>query len=133
MPNTSTLRYQKKDKFNNPIFIVNSKDEPKEHKKLAKYYNQLKKQFPETFLPVFQSEKYNYATIRFRKNTELDQLIPKSNDVFKIKYTIRKTIGEGAVVRVNAHIEEIKLVNRAPPVDLGDAIPLDSDEEEVNT
>jgi hypothetical protein len=69
MPTNSKLRFQKFDQFNNAIFICSSTkdDELEDYKKLKAYYEKIYK-MSDTFLPIYDSLEYNYATIRFKKD-----------------------------------------------------------------
>ena len=132
MPTIKSIRFQKIDDYQNPVFIANSTKEPTQYKKLSRFYEQLSEEYKDSFLPLFENKKHKYATIRLKKDTQVSQLKLTANDVVDIKFTVRKRVSEEGKISVNCHLESIKLVQRAPPVDLGQEITF-SDSEEENT
>ena len=69
MPSLKNIRFQKVDKYDNLIFIANQ-TEKENYEDLKDKALKLKNRF-ETFSPIFHSEKHNYSTIRFVKNTKV--------------------------------------------------------------
>ena len=87
MPTISNLRFQKTDQYS-AIFIVNQKQEPSTYKTLTRYANKLSKKYEDSFLPIYNSEQYNYSTIRFKKSFIFEELEP--NDVVSIDFAVRR-------------------------------------------
>lgn len=132
MPKLSNIRYQKQDDYQNSIFICNSEKETKNYQKLKRYYNQLQETDSDSFLPIFENSKHKYATIRVKKNTMISQLKLQANDVVNIKFNIYKKAHNGKVY-VNCLVDSIKLVNRAPPITLGDEMKFDDSDSDSDS
>ena len=85
-----TLRFQKFDAYNNAIFIASStkENETETYNKLKSYYEKI---FPltDTFLPIYDSLEYNYATIRFKKDTKHCHL--KENSIYIIDFELKQS------------------------------------------
>lgn len=128
MPSLNSIRFQKFDKYSNPIFIVNSEKEPVNFKRLTKYYTTLESKEYNTFLPIYSNEENKYATIRFKKNSSKYPNFTKNN-VYDIKYSIKQKEHEGKTY-VNCYINSLKLVSRAPKIDLGQDIDFGESDEE---
>ena len=132
MPSIKNIRFQKLDDYQNFIFIANSKKEPKLYKKLSKFYKQLAKKYAESFLPVYENKTHNYATIRLKKDYKISKLKLLSGDVVNIEFVVRKRVNEDGKVSVKCYVDTIKLVSRAPPVDLGDELSFSDEESEAD-
>lgn len=66
--------------------------------------------------------------MRLKKNIMLSKLKLNPNDTIDLKFTVRRTTHLDKVF-INCHVESVKLVERAPPVELGDVLNLsDSDD-----
>ena len=130
MPTLKNIRFQKTDQFDNSCYVVNMDKEQKQYKKLSKYYKQLNAECSESFLPIYENTKYKYATLRLKKDEKVTKLKLNTNDVVDVKFNIYKKQSEEKVF-VNCYVSSIKLVKRAEPVDLGDAMTFtDSDDDD---
>lgn len=128
MPKISSIRFQKLDDYQNFVMITNADKEPKQYKKLSRYYKQLSEEHKDSFLPIYENTTFKYATLRLKKNIMLSKLKLNPNDTVDLKFTVRQTTRLDKVF-INCHVESVKLVKRAPPVELGDALNLsDSDD-----
>ena len=128
MPSIRNVRYQKQDEYGNQIFICNITKEAKSYKKLKNFSKQLKEKHPSTFLPIFNNTAHKYSTIRLKKDFKINNLKLKQNDVCDIKFSICSRSYENKTY-LAAHCVLIKLVKRAPPIDLGVELELyDSDD-----
>lgn len=124
MSNKIQIRYQKRDQFNNPVFIASKEREPESFAQLVKYQTSLKKKF-DTFLPVFANTEKHYATIRFQKQTLHSLSKPlKPNDTYSIKFDIKAKTKDNKKY-CNCFLRKIKFVKAAPPVDEGSDVELD--------
>lgn len=128
MPKISSIRFQKLDDYQNFVMIANADKEPKQYKKLSRFYKQLSEEHKDSFLPLYENTKFKYATLRLKKNIMLSKLKLNPNDTIDLKFTVRRTTHLDKVF-INCHVESVKLVERAPPVELGDVLNLsDSDD-----
>lgn len=118
------LRFQKYDKYENPIFIASSQKatESENFNTLKEYAEKLEEKDYGTYLPIYHSELYNYTTIRFKKNTKYQKdLIP--NAKYNVNYRI-KTVVKDSKIYVNCILEKLKMVENAPVVDEGEDLDL---------
>ena len=123
MPVLKSIRYQKNDKFNNIVMIA-SKSKPHElenYETLKKYAEKLEEKNYETYLPIFNSEQYNYSTIKLFKNEKF-KFVP--NVLYDVDYKIT-TIAKNSKIYVNCHIQKCKTVGKAPADDIGEELDLD--------
>jgi hypothetical protein len=124
MTTTINLRFQKKDVYENSIFIAaaSNPDEVEQYKTLNKFAKQLMLLDTKTFLPIFSNDEFQYATIRCKKNSSFPNLV--ENSIYKISFdTKRKTKDDK--VYINCYLRKLKLVKKAEVVDLGDDIVFD--------
>ena len=122
MSKTLTIRFQKFDKFNNPIFCCN-KENPEEKETfdtLKKWYNKLDDKCFGTFLPVYSTNKF--ASIRFKSNNKHNHMVERN--VYKVVFNMRITERDGKTY-VNCYIENLKLEKRGEPADMGKILDLD--------
>ena len=115
MSNTSTLRFQKYDKFNNMVFIASESQEPESLKQLTSYEIQLCADY-DHFIPIYSSQTKGFATVRFKKDSSFTRL--KCQATYTIKYDIKK-IRKKEKVYVNCHLRKVKLVKEAPIIEEG--------------
>ena len=123
------LRFQKYDKYDNPIFIAsspkansNQAGESENFQILKEYAEKLEEKDYGTYLPIYHSNLYNYATIRFKKNTKTQKdLIPNAR--YNVDYRI-KTVAKDSKIYVNCILEKIKMVEQAPAVEDGEDLDL---------
>jgi hypothetical protein len=131
------IRFNKFDLFLNPVFICSSENENEyeNYKQLKSYAKQLKKKFPDIFLPIYNSEEYNFSSIKICKNTQITQLKLNQNDLVNLTFRIKKKKSDkNLLTYVNCILVKVKLVKRAPLANFGDDIVFDdifdnSDEE----
>lgn len=117
------IRFQKFDKFNNPIFCA-SKDNPEEKetfKTLKQWYEKLDDKNYGTFLPVYSTNKF--ASIRFKSNSKYNHMTERN--IYKVSFNMMINEREGKTY-VNCYIENLKL-ERRETVDRGKIIDLDLD------
>jgi uncharacterized protein YktB (UPF0637 family) len=122
MPNLR-LRFQKFDKYQNSIFICSStkEDEKESYDTLKKYYEKIY-ETTDTFLPIYDSLEYNYATIRFKKNMKKHNNLTQ-NYIYQVDFTIKKAERESKIY-YNCFTTSIKLLEKAKEIDYGDEIEL---------
>ena len=120
MPSLKSLRFQKIDKYNNPIFICN-KDEQDNFNQLKELSEKLEQY--DCFTPVYHSDTYNYCTLRIKKNVKHPDFYP--NDRFDITFTInKKTNSDTDKISINCYSSKMKLVSKAPVLDIGEELDL---------
>lgn len=127
-----SIRFQKYDRYGNPIFIANQKDEPKLFNKLNKYYLRLSEIYPESFSPIYTSEEHNFSSIRFKRNYKHPNNL-EPNDKFDIKFQVKKKVVEGAKIIINCNTSSIKLISKAIPIDQGEALNFTDSDTETDT
>lgn len=122
MPSLKSLRFQKFDKFQNPVFIASgTKDNEKmNYDTLKEYHEKLEDKDYGTFLPIYNSDEHNYTTIRFKKN---DKYNPKPRAKYDVDFKI-KTITKNQKIYVNCYIERMKFVEKAEKIDEGEELEL---------
>ena len=125
MPQLKSIRFQKFDTYENPVFIANSIKEPVMFAKLTKFHKQLQKKNYDTFLPIYSDDEKGYASIRFKKNHTYPNLTP--NAVYDLKYAIKQKEHEDKTY-VSCYINSLKLVSKAPKLDLGEDLQFDDDD-----
>ena len=106
MPVLKNIRFQKVDKYDNLIFIAN-KTEKENYDDLKDKALKLENRF-ETFMPIFHSEKFNYSTIRFVKNSKATV---EPDCVYDIDYIIKLKNKDGKTY-VNCFINTIKFIKK---------------------
>ena len=119
-----TVRFQKLDKFENPVFICNKTKELESYTKLTKFYRQLSKRF-DSFLPIYSDSEKEYATIRIRKNSDFNGLC--ENDVHEITFDIKKKDN-----KLTVYGRSMELVSKAVPFDEVDDFMMDGDDFELD-
>ena len=117
MPALKNLRFNKFDKYDNPVFIASHK-EKENYDDLKNKANKLEAKNLHTFLPIYHSEKFKFATIRFVKNFQKngDYIKPQPDCVYDIDYTIKKKTKEGdheeGRTYINCFINTIKFIKK---------------------
>jgi len=123
MPILKSIRFQKLDQYDNPVFISSGDraDEIDNYTQLKKFSEQLSDKY-DTFLPIFHSDVFNFSTIRFKKSKE-NSLTLKENASYDINYTakVREVNGKSFV---NCYINKLSLV-KMPVIDEGKEIIFD--------
>jgi hypothetical protein len=114
------LRFQKFDKFEHPIFIAsNTPEELENHTTLKDLAERLIEKQYDTFLPIYNSEEFNYSSIRFMKNSKHSNLVPNAR--YDIEYSVR-TVTKTDRIFVNCHASFIKMKKNAPVEDIGEEL-----------
>ena len=117
MPVLKNLRFNKFDKYDNPVFIASHK-EKENYDDLKNKANKLEAKNLHTFLPIYHSEKFKFATIRFVKNFQKngDYIKPHPDCVYNIDYSIKTKTKEGdheeGRTYVNCYINTITFVKK---------------------
>jgi hypothetical protein len=112
MPTINNIRFQKFDKFS-AIFISNEAQETDAYNKLKNYYEKLHSDYPDSFLPIFHSDKHQYSTIRFKILNDFDTL--NTNDVVSLNFKIKRA--SGGKRTVYCELVEVNLIKAALPDD----------------
>lgn len=128
MPVLSSIRFNKFDKYDNPVFIASHKDK-ENYNDLKNKADKLNAKNLNTFLPIYHSEKFKFATIRFVKNFQKtgDYLKPQPDCVYDIDYVIKTKTKEGeheeGRTYINCFINTIKFIKKNERSD-GDELEL---------
>ena len=122
MSSLQGIRFQKFDKYDNPVFIANSEKEEKLFKQLKKHEKKLKNLNINTFLPIYSNDEKQYATIRFKNTFKTKEILKalqmKHNDSFNILFSVKQKEHNGKSY-INCFIDSILLRERAPEIDYG--------------
>jgi hypothetical protein len=124
MPTFQNLRFQKADKFSNPVFIASNKrsDELDNYNSLVEYAQKLEDKQYDTHLPIYKSVEFNFASLRIKKTDKCPKLIPRATYDLTFKL---KTTTKDKKIYVNCYIEKIKMNTQAPDIEEGDDLILD--------
>jgi hypothetical protein len=117
MHSISSLRFQKLDQFNNPVFISSQDKEPDTFHKLKDWHERLDSKGYGTFLPIYSNSEHSYSTIRFKKSEKYSKFT--ANNVYSLDFTIKKVERNGKI-HVNCFLNKVKLTQKAPKVDFGE-------------
>ena len=119
------IRYHKQTKYGDHVFLANSKNpiELKNHSMLKSYAAKLRTMTPDAFLPIYCSDTFHYCTITIKKNESMRKLNLNMNDLLSFEFVVRRrnTVDK---IHINIYADSVKLISRAAPVDLGDAIDM---------
>jgi hypothetical protein len=107
------LRFQKLDKYQNPVFIASRDDS--NYTLLADLAKRLREKNYDTFLPIYSSVEFNYATIRFTKNTKYT-LIPGAK--YDVEFKVR-TVARDERVFVNCLASVMRMTEKPAEIDYG--------------
>lgn len=114
------LRYQKKDRFGNEVFIanVNCDEEKESFSKLKTLAGKIDDLGLSTFNPIYNNDVFDYSTIRFKfyKGIRLDEL-----NLYTVDFIVKKSKRDNKEY-VNCFINSIKLYKRAPMRDDGELL-----------
>jgi hypothetical protein len=116
MPTIQNIRFHKFDQYS-AIFISNKRQEPETYEQLKKYYERLYSDYPDKFLPIFNSDINEYSSIRFKISKDFDTL--NNNDVVKINFAIKRSNAGNVYCQLIA----VRLIKEASPdeeLDLSD-------------
>ena len=117
MPVLKNLRFNKFDKYDNPVYIASHKEKDN-YEDLKDKANKLEAKNLHTFLPIYHSEKFKFATIRFVKNFQKngDYIKPQPDCVYNIDHSIKTKTKEGdheeGRTNVNCYINTITFVKK---------------------
>ena len=104
-----SIRFQKKDKYENSIFICSELNpEEEENCETLKTMALKLNESYDTFLPIYYSENYNYSSIRFSKNSKF---VPQENCTYDIEYVI-KLKNKNDKQYVNCFIQKMKFISK---------------------
>ena len=110
---TVQVRFQKKDQYDNLIFIASAKSsdqsEVRAFNRLKKIHSGLKKQYTDSYLPVYHNGDTGTATLKFK---DWSNLKPTPHDVYKIKFNILSTNRDGNNY-LRVCVDEIKFMKKA--------------------
>lgn len=123
MHSLKSIRFQKFDQYQNPVFIASSNkaDEKEMYDLLKSYSDKLENQTYGTFLPIYSNEAYRYATIRFKKSQKYNKMT--HGDRYDIEYSIKKKVKpEDGKTYINCYLNKMKLVSKAPKPDWGEDV-----------
>lgn len=117
MPEIKNIRFQKLDEFNNPVFIVSSDiaSEKETYDTLKNYYIKLFQHNYGTFLPIYHSPAYKYATIRFKSGNIVRKY--KKNDVYNIVFSVKKSVSLSNKTYIKCYINSIVKTAIATTID----------------
>ena len=118
------LRFQKYDKFQNPVFIASKGqiEEKEAYDKLKDYYDKLEEKDFGTFLPIYHSSEHNYSTIRFKKNEKYNKMTVRN--IYAVDFTTKQLVKDSKIY-VNCFISSLKLVCKASALDDGEELDLE--------
>ena len=120
-----TLRFQKYDRFSQPICVASSDnamnpEESDAHTILSKWHKSLDAKHFGTFLPIFA--KGEFSSIRFKSNTKFTHMQERS--LYDVSFTMRTVVRDNKTY-VNIYLDSLKLVKKAKPLDYGEILDLD--------
>ena len=119
---TLNLRYQKKDKYGQEIFIASNKyDQEKQgFEKLKTLEGKIDDLNIGTFNPIYFNNELDYSTIRFKfyKGIKLFE-----RNIYEVRFVVKQSEREGKKY-VNCYIDGIKLAIKAKPIDTGTILNL---------
>jgi len=119
MSKVLNIRFQKFDKFDNPVFIASNEDP--DYNILKKMSQKIDSLEYDSFSPLYHNDPYNYTTIRFMKSNIPVTLV--KNNVYNIDYNV-KQVTKNDRTFINCNINKIKLIKKAKVVDQGVDIDL---------
>jgi hypothetical protein len=122
--NIQEIRYQKTDEYSF-IFICNE-SQLEAYNKLKKCYKKLSKNYPNSFMPIYNSSKHSYSTIRFKKSEMLTKLNLNPNDVVSLDFKINRAMSGKKTIYCK--LLKIELVSLAQPDEELDLDDLDDSE-----
>jgi len=113
MQPTYQARFQKVDPYGNLIFIASGKssdsDELRAFKRLKKLHAALKKEYKDSYLPVYYNNETATATLKFK---DWSNLKPKPHDVYKIKFNILVNKRDGNQY-LRVAVDDVQFVRKA--------------------
>jgi hypothetical protein len=117
----TNLKFQKEDRFSNPVFIAAESTDPENCAKLKNIHEKLVEREYETFLPVYHSEEYSYATLRLKKNYK----IPKFTEgaTYNLDVEIRTNVKDSKTY-VNVHLIKARLNTKVARESKGELLEL---------
>ena len=123
MPTIQNLRFQKCDKYSNPVFIASKirPDELDNYNTLAEYAQKLEDKQYDTYMPIYKSVEFNFASLRIKKNDKCPKMIPRAT--YDLTFKI-KTITRDEKTYVNCFIDKIKMNTKAPVIEEGEELEM---------
>jgi hypothetical protein len=117
---TANLRYQKRDEWNNEVFIASERypDEKEGAVKLKLILSKLGEMDIETFIPIYINDDIGYSTIRF-KNFKGLKLVERN--LYTVNFSVNK-IKRGDKEYINCYINYITLKKKAKPQERGETL-----------
>jgi hypothetical protein len=102
------LRYQKKDRYENPVFIANARTEKESYAKLKEIHTKLVAMDVGTYLPVYSTNKY--ATMRLNsRNAKFDE-----KATYMLTVNIKKVTAKDGRSFINVYLNDHELISPAP-------------------
>ena len=123
------IKFQKFDKFQNPVFIATKENNESAYEKLVKYHKKLEKKNYDTFLPIFAHPEHSYATIRFYKNRKYTDFV--TGATYSITFDINMKEKNGNTY-VNCNIKKCKFKLSPKKIDFGSVLDLDLDDSDLD-
>ena len=120
MPSLTSIKFKANDKYDNPVFVASKKVDEVNYVILEELSHKLEEKDFQTFLPIYANSEFQYATIRFFKNSKNKF---EEGCFYDIDYTI-KTKDKDNKTFVNVYVKTSKFVSRPPKVDEGDELIL---------
>jgi hypothetical protein len=106
----TNLKFQKMDQYQNPIFIAGSEKNTENYTILREISEKLKEKEYNTFLPVYHSEEYDYASLRIRKHYKNPTFT--ANSTYNITFELR-TVTKDDKTYVNIHLTKARMHTKA--------------------
>lgn len=122
MPSLIKLRFQKYDKYANPVFIASNSnpDEKENYEILSEYAQKLVEKQYDTYLPIYQSVEHDFCSIRFKKG-HYSKLLPRAT--YDISFAI-KTITKDNKIYVNCYLDRAKMNSKPSTIYEGEELEL---------
>lgn len=117
------LKFQKFDKFDNPVFICLKSDIPESYTMLEKYHKLLSKKV-KTFLPIFAHKEHQYATIRFFKHRKYKKFVDGATYVINFNIAMKKKNEKNYI---NCFIQSVQFISKPEKIDEGEIMDLDAE------
>ena len=117
-----TLRYLKKDRFNNSVFIASDKkEEQPQYEALMTLNEKITNKFPDAAgVPCYEGD--SYITLRITKQSKSSF---REKNTYHIQFKIKQTTSKDKRTFINAVLVSSKLHTRAEKEDSGDDVDFD--------
>jgi hypothetical protein len=117
MPTLKSIKFSKNDQFGNFKFTTNT---GLNYETLKDFSSKLVDKEYDSYLPIYHSVEYNYASITCKKNNK-DKLF--ENSLYDLDFTIRTKKREGKTY-IGCYINSCKLIEKIV-IDLGEELNLE--------